>query len=146
MVEGELNEFLKFISDEFHFFGRQKHVLGVEGIELAENVVGISGILEGSVLSSEESHLAEESLDVETSLGFGVSGWFESVVNGSVDVEGFDSGSSFLGADLHEESDFDELFDVFTDGSGGFADVGGDFPDGSWFVGSHFGEDFGSGV
>lgn len=107
MVEGELNEFLKFISDEFHFFGGKEYVLSVEGIELAENVVGISGILEGSVLSSEESHLAEESLDVETSLGFGVSGGFESVVNGSVDVEGFDSGSSFLGSDLNEESDFD---------------------------------------
>lgn len=63
-----------------------------------------------------------------------------------MDVEGFDSGSSLLGADLHEESDFDELFDVFTDGGGGFADVGGDFPDGSWLVGSHFGEDFGGGV
>lgn len=58
MVEGELNELLKFIADEFHFFGGKEYVLSVEGIELAEDMVGICGILECRVLSSEESHLS----------------------------------------------------------------------------------------
>ncbi len=146
MVEGELDEFLKFISDEFHFFRGQENALGVEGKEFAEYFIGMGGILESGVLSSEEPHLAEETFDVESALGFGVSGGFESVVDGSVDIESFDSGSSFLGADLHEESGFDEFFDVFTDGGGGFANVSGDFADCSWLVGAHFGEDFGSGV
>lgn len=111
-------------------------------VEVLKVVLEVHGFLGEGVLSGGEAEVGVKAFDVEFFCFPVLFAEDDLVLESFFDVEGFGSGASFAGAAGDDEADFLKLVDVVADGSGGFAEFGGDFSNCDWFIGGDGGEDF----